>query len=86
MESGLAETATAVKNTVHDLLRLYADLFGRNAIISKEGTTNRPIGPTVRFVQGALQVMGVETSDENILRIYRQESKASPGSGGRSVG
>lgn len=85
-ETRPAEASTALKNTVHDLLRLYTDFFGRKAVISKEGTTNRPIGPTLRFLQGALKVMGVETSDENILRIYRQESKASPRGGSRPIG
>lgn len=73
--AGETHMATALKNTVHDLLRLYSELFGRKATISKEGITSRPIGPTLRFVQGALQVMGVETSDENILRIYRQKQE-----------
>jgi len=68
-----AQRATALKDTVNDLLRLYAGLFGRRATISKHGITRRPSGPTLRFVQGALLVMGVETSDENILRIFRQE-------------
>ena len=70
-----AQRATALKDTVNDLLRLYAGLFGRKATISKDGITRRPSGPTLRFVQGALLVMGVETSDENILRISRQEQE-----------
>jgi len=74
---GPADTrrATALRDSVHDLLRLYAGLFGRSATISKDGITRRPSGPTLRFVQGALLVMGVETSDENILRISRQERR-----------
>ena len=76
-DTGSAKAGTALKKTVHDLLRLFTDFFGRNAIISKEGTTNRPTGPTLRFVQGALQVMGVETGNDNIDRISGQKSKRS---------
>jgi len=67
-----SQTATALRDTTHDLLRLYAEIFGRKATVSKDGITGRPLGPALRFVQGALLVMGVETSDENILRISRQ--------------
>jgi len=70
-----SETATALRNTVQALLRLYAEFFGRKATVSKDGITGRPLGPALRFVQGALLVMGVETSDENILRISRQERR-----------
>lgn len=80
-----SETATTLRYTVQELLSLYAEFFGRKATIWKECVRSRPSGPALRFVQGALQVMGVETSDENILRIYRQESKRSK-SGDGSAG
>lgn len=74
-ETGSAEAGTALKKTVHDLLRLYTDFFGRKATISKDGITGRPMGPALRFIQSALQVLGVETSDDNLLRIYRQRQE-----------
>lgn len=66
------QTAIALKFTVRDLLDLYSSAFGRKPTISKDSRTARPIGPALRFVQGALQVMDVETSDENILRLSRR--------------
>lgn len=68
------ETITTLKGTVRALLALYSEIFGRKATISKDGVTSRPKGPALRFVQGALKVMGVETSDENIRRLSRQSS------------
>lgn len=76
LDKGPTQTpkATALRDTVHELLAHYSEIFGRKPAISTGGSKGRPLGPALRFVQGALKVMEVETSDENILRISRQPS------------
>jgi len=71
-----SETASALKYSVRALLSLYAEFFGRKASVSKDGHTGRAIGPALRFVQGVLKIMGVDTSDENVLRISKDLKKA----------
>ena len=74
-DSGSAETATALRDTVHELLGLFAEIFDQEATVSKHGITGQPTGLALEFVQIALEVRGIETSEENILRILKQNGE-----------
>lgn len=60
----------ALAKTVSDLFHLYEELFGRKASVWRSSTSSDLSGPTLRFIHRVLDVLGDETSDENIDRIW----------------